>query len=177
MRLFHPTEPPRDYWRHFASRDEAIVYCAAAWPLREREPDPVRRRQDREQLVQYFTKASEIPIPDPKQTAGFWTVYKHVCSLCIPEARGQLVKKPRSRKPPKYQAIPPIVVACAADAALACAQLYAATQTGLLYDEREKKWEPFGLGYGCLGYYSAQAITYEPPPEIDGRKILEGGRP
>lgn len=166
MRLFHPTTPPLPTWHHFASRDAAIAYCSVAWPIRLQQRDPELAK------IRYSIPVT-IPDDTPHGAEGYDRVFAAVCSLCPPDLRGQLVK--RGKGSARYQDYPAIVIACAADAAQAATQLYVATTTGVLFDERRKKWEPFGHGYGCLGYYSDEAITYEPPEELDGRRVLAGG--
>lgn len=163
-RLFHPAAPPLPEWNHFSTRDEALAYCATAWPLRDRE------RMHDEFRGHYFTIPVRLPPEDPKHTAGSERVFAHVLSLCPLDCRGQVVQVGK-RKTREYD-YPPVVMGAAADAALAACQLYVATVTGILLDERTEKWKPFSLGYGCLGYYNVQAITYEPPTELDGRKTL-----
>lgn len=156
-RLFHPAAPPDPSWRHHDSREAASNYCAIAFSIECREAQQIPHGEV------FFTIPVTLPPEFPKAIAGFWRVYNAILALSPTQVDARDKKKPGKKK---YL---PIVTACAGDAALALMQLYIATETGLLVDERAEKWAPFAAGYGCIGVYNAQAITYEPPPELDGR--------
>lgn len=139
--LFRPTAPPDPSWRHFATRGEAVLFCQFHYPPDLHELARIDRV--------YLKSAADIPPAYPHALTAFHRVYDAIVARC---------PKPT-----------PIVFQCAGDAGQAALQLHVAARTGILEFERRLKWEPFAQGYGCVGLYRRDLVTYDPPAELTAR--------
>ena len=159
--LFSPAAPPEPTWLHFPTRDQAAAHCAEYFPPNlQAIGEPIRGRT----LLQL---SQDLPTGIDGGALVAWArVYDGVVRLC---PRAAYVDHGNKKSAAKLEP-PRIVTAAAGDAALAAIQLYIANRIHRHVFERREKWAVFAAGYGCIGYYGHQAVTYDPPLEIRDRR-------